>query len=509
MLTSALSFGQSVNVPLNYWGYEFLDRLEAKGGFSSFDLRARPVPRQTITDIIAEIDRKAQKSPKLLAPAEQALFDQLKGDFIEELQNREGVKFPAKEENHLVTWGNSARRPYVDLYGRQTIRSSRGQQFGSWQLRSETVAGGILRGQVQGKIGFYLDARNRTVRDKNDPARLTSSGLFLFLPSEQTFHKQAIGYLVYEKPWLRLELGRDETSWGPGYRGALAISQNLPPSDMVRLGVRFSRFRFTSMHALLKSAVGAKYLAAHRLDVMLLPGLYLGASESVVYGKRDIELSYINPLMPYHIAEHHLGDLDNNALSFDLTSTVITGVKLYGEFFIDDMTSTKSLTKYFGNKFAFLLGGLWAEPFHVDNLDMRFEYTRIEPYVYSHHDSINVYTSDDKIIGHWLGPNSDAAYLQAGYQLGRDVRIELSLERLRKGVGAADTHSRPESGTVKHFLSGTVEQQKRIGLVINDQIRRDVFCQLSYVYQDIQNLALFAGRFSHDQLVAFELYFNY
>ena len=510
VLVGASAFGQSVNVPLDYWGYEFLDRLEAKGIFSSLDLRAKPVSRQTVADIIAEIDVKARKFPDLLTPAERALFDQLKGDFIEELRNREGMIFPAKTENHLATWNTTASRTHVDIYGRQTVRSNRGRQFGSRQMLSETVAGGILRAQLQGKIGFYLDARNRTIRDGNDRGQLTSSsGLFHFLPSEQTFHKQAIGYLVYEKPWLLLELGRDEINWGPGYRGALAISQNLPPSDMLRLGVRFSRFRFSSMHALLKSDVGAKYLAAHRLDVMLLPGLYLGACESVVYGGRDIELSYINPFMPYHIAEHHLGDLDNNALSLDLTSTVITGVKLYGEFFIDDMTSTQSLTKYFGNKFAFLFGGLWAEPFHFRNFDMRFEYTRIEPFVYSHHDSVNVYTSDDRIIGHWLGPNSDAAYLQAGYQLGRDVRIELSLERLRKGAGAADTQSRPESGTEKHFLSGTVERQKRIGLVISDQIRRDVFCRLSYVYQDVQNLAQIRGRFSHDHLVAFELYFNY
>ena len=135
----------------------------------------------------------------------------------------------------------------------------------------------------------------------------------------------------------------------------------------------------------------------------MLPGLYLGATETVIYGGRNLEPAYLNPLMLYHIAEHHLGDRDNNNLAFDLAFTRIPNVTLYGEWFIDDMTSTKLWSNYFGNKFAWVFGGLWADPLKLKNVDLRVEYTRISPYVYTHWDSLNIYTHYDKLSAIRLG----------------------------------------------------------------------------------------------------------
>jgi hypothetical protein len=212
--------------------------------------------------------------------------------------------------------------------------------------------------------------------------------------------------------------------------------------------------------------------------------------------------------MPYHIAEHHLGDKDNNTMSFDLTMFCAGSLKFYAEYFIDDMTSSESLTRYFGNKFAFLIGGYWVDPLKLSNVDLRFEYTRIEPFVYTHWDSINIYTNYDKTIGHWLGPNSDNLFFQLCYQFGRDFKIELLLERIRRGRGDLDTQSQPESGTRKKFLEGTIERRNLAGLKITGQLRRDVYLSFSYTYSDSHNLDRVPNRYSIDHLTRLEFSFN-
>jgi hypothetical protein len=359
-----------------------------------------------------------------------------------------------------------------------------------------------------------MDARNALIRGQenvqdSDENFDVSKGSPVVVSGSNIFKDRAIAYATFGLPKLQFQLGRNEINWGPGVRGSLAISKNMPATDMIRFRVNFQNLQFTSIHAFLSNPLGAKYLAAHRLDIAIFPSIHIGATETVVYGQRDIELAYINPIMPYHIAEHHLGDQDNNNLSFDVTLTAFSSVKLYGEYFIDDMTSTQNLLKYYGNKFAFLFGLHWVDPLSFDNMGLRCEYTRIEPFVYSHRDSINIYTHYDKTIGHWLGPNADNLYLQLTYQATRDLEIECFGERIRNGKGTASTFSEPVYGSRKYFLGGIVEKQYLLGLSISNQIRKDIFVTLSYTYSDTRNLFLQKNLNSYDHLARFKLYFNY
>ena len=506
-----LCFSQSVNQPLDYWGYNFLSRLEAKGLFSSYELRVRPVPRDKMADIIEQVYSAASKNPALLSKTDWRLLEQLMSDFSDELRDRGGAAKKIKDEPHLFVVKEKTGTIYGDLVGEQAIISNRGRQFDPDQLLSETTLGGRIRGDIGGVLGFFAEAQNsmtrgeEEIKEQFDP----SQGSPVVTSGANVFRDRATAYFVLEKPWLRFEAGRDEFDWGPAFRGGVTVSKNAPPADLVRLSVRFDRFKYSYMHAWLRSSLGAKYLAAHRLDFVVMPGLYLGASETVVYGDRNVEPAYLNPLMLYHVAEHHLGDKDNNNLAFDVTFTRIPKVTLYGEWFIDDMTSTQSWSNYFGNKFAWVFGGFWADPLNLKNVDVKAEYMRISPYVYSHWDSLNIYTHYDKIIGNSLGPNSDAVYLELGWQASRDFRIEVNAQYARSGAGSADTITRPAEGERKDFLQGLVEKSTVAGIRIVDQIRRDLFISMSYAYRDIQNLGLDPGAASADHLARIQLTFNY
>lgn len=510
LLLNTVAFSQAVNLPLEHWAYSFLERCEAKGLITSFDLRVKPVSRAVLAELVIQMEQRLQIQPDLFTTTDRQLFEQLQGDLVDELAAR-NIQIKGSRERHALAYSEQNSSFYVDIQGRETIISNQGDQYDPAQRMSETTLGGIIRGNLGGVIGFYADARNSLLRgsDVEGESFDVSKGSPVVTSGSNVYRDRATGYFTWEKPWLRLQIGRDEFAWGPGNHGALSISANNPPADMLRFDVRMKRFRFTSIHQFLSSSLGSKYLAAHRLDLLVKPGFTLGATETVVYGSRDVEPAYINPLIPYHVAEHHLGDKDNNTMSVDFSLNLIPNTRLYGEYFIDDMTSTESLTGYFGNKFAFLTGITWADALFVPKLDIQLEYARIEPFVYAHHDSINIYVNYDKSIGHWLGPNADSFYLLAGYQFDRDIRLELSAEHIRKGHGELDTTDRPVNSVKKEFLGGIVESRNLFGIKLTDQIRRDAFISISYTFSKTDNLQRQQNNNATDHLARFEFYFNY
>ncbi|MBN1997102.1 hypothetical protein JW935_06085 [candidate division KSB1 bacterium] len=506
LLSFTLILAQSVNVPLNYWGYRFIDRLETKNLFESNNTNVRPLTRRQFTAILAQVRQKVAQNPSLFSHADLRLFEQLVGDFADELE----ISANLPTEKHALAWKETDKVLYLDLYAGETVISNKGDQYDPDELLSETTMGGILRGHLGHTIGYYMDARNTLMRGQNVKKENfdVSQGSPVVTSGANIYQDRALAYFTIEKPWLFVQAGLDEANWGPGVHNGLTLTRNAPPFYSLRLRTHFKRLAFNSLFGQLNSSLGAKFIAGHRLDLKLVDGLYLGASETVIFGNRNVEMAYLNPIMPYHIAEHHLGDKDNNNISFDIKINFFPNVKLFAEYYIDDMTSSASLTSYFGNKFAFVTGGTLADPFKIRNLDVRFEYARIEPYVYTHWDSINIYTHYDKIIGHWLGPNSQDVYLQTGYQMGRDLRLEFTMEKIRKGIGKADTKTRPSSGTGKKFLDGMVEKKNLYGIRIVNQFRRDIFASICYYYADIKNLNLTTNQ-SCDHLARFELVINY
>ena len=70
---------------------------------------------------------------------------------------------------------------------------------------------------------------------------------------------------------------------------------------------------------------------------------------------------------------------------------LIPNTKLYGELFIDDLYTSRIGSGWWGDKTAWLAGALWADAFTLANLDLRFEYARARPYVYTHIEKINTW----------------------------------------------------------------------------------------------------------------------
>ena len=166
-----------------------------------------------------------------------------------------------------------------------------------------------------------------------------------------------------------------------------------------------------------------KNISAHRLEVQPLSWLTLAIWDVVIWQKR-FELAYLNPLTIYHSAQHgHVGDFDNAVVGGDIAVTIPAWGQWYFSLFIDEIEHDKfnQLFTFPKNMFAFQTG--FHVPVTVRRLpfsSVRAQYTKIEPYTYTHHPSSTPffpgndeplmstnYTHDGENLGYYLPPNSD------------------------------------------------------------------------------------------------------
>ncbi|WP_290738648.1 hypothetical protein [Fibrobacter sp. UBA3718] len=225
-----------------------------------------------------------------------------------------------------------------------------------------------------------------------------------------------------------------------------------------------------------------KYMHAHRLDISLPARITLGLSETAIYGSttepantnpnadadstdRDFEWNYVIPFIMYNFQEHIQGDQDNISLAFDLSVRTIPHWEFYGELLWDDMKTPTSMfdDSWWGNKWAATIGvardSLYIGPVR---LDMFSEYTRIEPWVYTHHKGGGyTYASYSQDLGSDLGPNSQEIHteLSASYKF---ITATLFASQVAKdtafGGNIDDIHG-PQDAIDKKFLNDETTQK--------------------------------------------------
>ena len=207
----------------------------------------------------------------------------------------------------------------------------------------------------------------------------------------------------------------------------------------------------------------------------------LGISESVIYGSRGLEPAYLNPLLPYLIAEHTLGNKDNESLGLDADYRPLKNLRVFGELFIDDLFAPWEIfSDYWGNKLAFTTGFQWIDPFRLSDSELLLEYSRIEPYVYTHQDSINVFENYNTGLGHPLHPNSDLLYCHFRKQFSLAFGMVVFLSSQRHGQGDRWTPHQETDSEKKAFLNGVVEKNRQTGIEFRWEVLRDFFIQVRY-----------------------------
>lgn len=215
-----------------------------------------------------------------------------------------------------------------------------------------------------------------------------------------------------------------------------------------------------------------RYLALHRLEAFTSIA-NVAFSEMVVYGLRGPELAYLNPLYPIKPAEHALWDRDNSLFALDATVRPLRGVELAGTFLADDLNFER-IGEREGNN------NKWAAQASaslglIPGATVYGEYTRIEPYVYTHRfqsegSFYNSYTHNGLGLGHPLGPNADQWLVGARTWLPLGLQLEARARYVRRGENPVD----PETGATIP-VGGDVRDGTQADPLIKEFLAGDVY----------------------------------
>ena len=289
---------------------------------------------------------------------------------------------------------------------------------------------------------------------------------------------------------LNLQLTRTRRDWGVG-EGSLSLSGTARPIEAFTMSVRpasWAAFNFLAgtLGDWWSPAEEQKMFSIHRIEVFPVDWLYISPWESVVYAKR-LELSYLDPVFPFFFGQQLGGDIDNLALGGDVAVTIAPYVRLYASLFIDEI-SFVPLSTFFtrpDNQYAWQVGVKVPLPWPAWSL-LVFQYTKIEPYTYTHYlqtvpqytQPVDIsYTNDGENIGYHLPPNSDEFLFRLSatpapnlgvrvqYQLIRHGDGLLSLGQIQGGINEPIIYNPPTTYPMKDFLNDGIYEWINIARV--------------------------------------------
>ena len=252
-------------------------------------------------------------------------------------------------------------------------------------------------------------------------------------PNEYTFgegfwYEYSTMKITYSTENALFDFGKFSRFWGPGTY-PLAVS-NKPPS-YPQFGFEWDiipSLRLKYFHGALKSGIEdtirsgyyenvgeRKYdlprsIAGHRLEWTPLPRVTFGATETVIYGVRGLDVHYLMPFIPFWSLQHYLGDTDNIQMSGDVSLNLENG-NLYAVLFIDEWRPEWTFEEKNRNWFGWQIGFTRTELFmKSDKLEGEFTWT--DHRIYRHRFSINDYYSHGYPLGFWTGPHAQELFIK-------------------------------------------------------------------------------------------------
>ncbi|MGB6121729.1 MAG: capsule assembly Wzi family protein, partial [Bacteroidota bacterium] len=347
----------------------------------------------------------------------------------------------------------------------------------------------------------------------------------LGVPDAQNFDF-AQSYLRFDANVVSAQIGREKILWGYGAYEKMTMQDTVRTYDFLRLEASYKKYvRYTFMHAWLLGRADTlafeipfdtthqyieqlnadKYFAAHRLELSWPSVLDFGAQEMVIYSNRSPDLAYLNPLAFIESVQRSRGERDNVFWAFDLQFHMIPNVQLHGSIVYDDIHLSNLFSTKWQDRYAWQAGIVYADPFTIPNVDLMLEYTRVEPYVYSHARSREgSYTSLDRLLGPQIGPNADSWFLRADWVPARNLWLSASVTFERKGLNGLNSDGylvrnvggsewmphRDTDSPTKEFLDGIRVDTRRIWVTASWEILNQIWLDFRYQYDQRENLTL-------------------
>jgi hypothetical protein len=372
--------------------------------------------------------------------------------------------------------GQASRLEYADA-GRD--RNLSGSLLLGYEYRylSENVnagEGGLNLWGNSGPLSFYLDARMFTeVHESGDHSSYDREFVERQIAedshlSDYSSYSRYRANLSYDLSWGRFTVARDAAHWGPGTFGNLVFNQQAVPFDQLVFSTRLGPFSVRSLYGRLTVSDAGEFptdtttrsIYAHRYEYSPSLRWTFGVSEELIFYDREAPFAF-TPIVPLFIAKAYSSEAHNNGNIAGDVSYAFPGLgSLYSEFLIDDLKSPSGLfDDLWADKWAWLAGAHFIFDRGPDRTGLVVEYTRVEPWVYTHYVPKSAQAANQGIpLGNPDGPNSQRFTGELYWSRGSGWYASLTASALWKGTDRGsslsdtmDEHSRAR----KIFLDDT------------------------------------------------------
>lgn len=517
-VTAERLHAQAEHVPATHPVYQFLNRQHVQGNVEGYSRAWLPMELKQVRMFLRELRKRGD----LLSDAERRILARYEDEFFAGAMDGPPPRSIAQASipgmaaavfsnstTHFYAWRSASGEStmFMELLASLEYRTMLSDQGNSNVTLGQI--GGRFRGTLGGLLGYSLTATNG-MASGNRSLALSDPQLrknFNFGALDKEYFDLTEAVLSMSWDWGSASLGKETRFSGTGRSNQLLLSSNAAPFDAVQLQARYGAVRFSFLHGALlseftrlpegKPYYDAKYVSMHRLEADLLNMLRLGVFEAVIYAGREMDLAYLNPVNFYKSAEHAGGDRDNPMLGFELSTLGIDGMELYGSWLIDDVDFSLLGKSWWGNKFI-LQAGATASSLLPD-CDITVEYSRIDPYVYTHRYMGNQYTHDRSALGFELPPNSDEWYVGVDYWAGAALHLGAALQLRRHGANEVDAEGAivvnhggdiyqsmidGRDSDIAPFLAGVRDNSTLLTLTGMWEPWRDIFLKGTYRFRD-------------------------
>ncbi|MEP7233916.1 MAG: hypothetical protein ABI778_01350, partial [Ignavibacteriota bacterium] len=375
----------------------------------------------------------------------------------------EGI--PTDKDKYLYRWRDDATLSDLQVHGLASL------EFRQRNIPTSSHAvlgliGGRFTGTISGHVGYFLEATNgQNFGDSSiaaeDPAIAQNKNFAYYT---HTFYDNTSGELSYNSDWFTAKIAREHIAFGGSFQGNNVIISPDPQSpDLISIAAHVGAVRYQAIVASLlgearfsdstggRGSFGAgayidpKYLTVHDLTFSLGSDVEFGFTDMVIFSRR-FDIAYINPFTFLKTVEASLNDRDNGLLGAHARWKITDGFEIRGQGLIDDIIASKIGAGVWSNKFAWQIGGMWAAPLGLNDIDLSFEHTRVEPFTYSHFNSQNAFTTSGQLLGATIGPNAMSFWGQMRWTASEKLTLELALTLVERGENYYDS-----TGALKLF----------------------------------------------------------
>jgi len=414
----------AIYIPVDDDLYDLLFRLEAEGYIQSGLLSTRPISRREASRLIEEAENNAAD-----LSAYRREIDFYKRTLLD-LPETDYAKVP---EKIYLEYLNASADPGPVIYNRE------GDEY---KIHSNARLGFSALAEF-GNLSFFIDPELRYSGDNLDPV----------------FERI---YGVLHVKGIDLEIGKDSQWWGPGYHGALLLSNNaqglslikITNADPVQLPSIFrylGLFRFTFFASRLEEErfVPEPYLWGARFDFKPNPYLEVGLQRTALLGgdgRSEGLGTWWKSLTGKGENETGVEAGDQRA-GLDLKITLpfrFQPAQIYYE------TAGEDEAGGLPSKWAYIAGIYLPRILHFDGVDFRAEYADNHilgsPNVWYTHDIYRSgYTYKGEIIGHHMGTDSDDLFMRMEYRLPEiSSSIALSYDKERHNLSGSAKETKDE-----------------------------------------------------------------